>query len=121
NIGVWRSKLTKRVAIPLRSSICRSVQTKPKKSSPPKSDRLRDVIVIVEHRDVPGARVAMRAEVVIPDAGEIEIRVRCLEALGHAVEHLADFANVERRAEILPEDAAVFFRIVIGARDFADE
>ena len=31
-----------------------------------------DVIVIVEDRDVPGAGVAMRAEVVVPDPGEIK-------------------------------------------------
>src|SRR5262245_3901886 len=63
----------------------------------------------------------MRAEVVIPYAGKIEIGAWCDEALGHAVQRTADSTNIQRRVQILTQDTTIFFGVVVGTRDLSDE
>ena len=81
----------------------------------------RHVIVIVQHRHVPGAELAVRAQIVGAHAHEIEIRGGTLQPLGDGVQHAAHVADVERGIQVEADHAPVLRGIGIRARHLAEQ
>ena len=80
-----------------------------------------DMVVIVEDRDVPLAKIAVRAHLRVARIEAAKVRLRVRQAFGDVLEGGPHVTDVERSVQVAPEDVEEPVLSEIAARYFADQ